>query len=43
MRKLVIAITASAAILLILIGWSANAVTGAGPSKALPNTNYILA
>ena len=43
MRKLVITITASAAILfLILIGWSANAVTGAGPSKALPNANYTL-
>ena len=34
MRALVITIAASAAILfLILAGWSANAVTGPGPSK----------
>jgi hypothetical protein len=43
MRKLVITISASVAILfLILIGWSANAVTDPGPSKAFPNANYTL-
>jgi len=43
MRRLVITIAASAAILfLIPTGWSANAMTGPGPSKALPDANYTL-
>ena len=34
--------TLSAILFLILTGWSANAVTGPGPSKALPDANYTL-
>jgi hypothetical protein len=42
MRRLAITIAASAAILcLIPTGWSTNAMTGPGPSKALPDANYL--
>ena len=40
MHKLTIMMAASAAILcLSSIGWSANAMTGPGPSKGLPGAN----